>query len=106
MDDRLPVALIAVAAVLALMLCGCGTPWGNDIDRNELACQGYGFYAESPEFAECMISPRALSVPDDIRRGPEETRLAVCSASRNDTAVVGRLRDTISFVVIPMIVNS
>jgi len=54
MDDRSPVALIAVAAVLALMLCGCGTPWGNDIDRNELACQGYGFYAESPEFAECM----------------------------------------------------
>ena len=37
-----------------LMLCGCGTPWGNDVNRNDLACQGYGFYPETPEFAECL----------------------------------------------------
>jgi len=44
----------AAAVMLALMLCGCGSPWGNDLDPNAIACQGYGFSPESPKFAECM----------------------------------------------------
>jgi len=56
MSDRpcLSVPLKAVAAVLTLMLCSCGSPWGNNLDANAIACQGYGFYPETPEYAECM----------------------------------------------------
>ena len=56
MGDRscLSVPLAAVAAVLALLLGSCGTPWSSDLDRNAIACQGYGFYPDSPEYAECM----------------------------------------------------
>ena len=44
----------AAALMLALPLCGCVKPWGPEVDPHVLACQGYGFYPETPEFAECM----------------------------------------------------
>jgi hypothetical protein len=44
----------AIAVMLTLMLCGCGSPWGNDLDPNAIACQGYGYYPENPDFAQCM----------------------------------------------------
>jgi hypothetical protein len=42
------------AVTLALMLCGCSSPWSSDVDPNSVACQGYGYSPESPKFAECM----------------------------------------------------
>jgi len=44
----------AIGAAAALAMCGCASPWGANIDRNAVACQGYGFYPETPEYAECM----------------------------------------------------
>jgi len=56
MGDRfcMSVRLAAISAMLTLMLCGCGTPWGKDTDPNAIACQGYGFYPETPEYDQCM----------------------------------------------------
>ena len=88
MGDRSAVALIAVAAVL--MLCGCGTPWGNDIDRNELACTGYGFYPETPEFAECMKfvksreAKRAALSNRPVPQSPNDPNL-VCKTTGSGT---------------------
>ena len=55
-DRSFPWGQIKVAAAVGVMLtlCGCGTPWGPDTDPNVVACWGYGFYPETPEFAECM----------------------------------------------------
>ena len=54
-QSRMHMSMKTVAAVmLALLLCGCGSHWGSNIDPNSVACQGYGFSPESPKFAECM----------------------------------------------------
>jgi hypothetical protein len=45
---------MAIGATAMLALGGCASPWGANIDRNAVACQGYGFYPETPEYAECM----------------------------------------------------
>lgn len=47
---------IAVAGV-TLALSGCAShPWGpeTEIDKETIACQGYGFYDGTPEFDACM----------------------------------------------------
>jgi hypothetical protein len=46
----------AVAVVgAALALCGCVVnAWGPDTNPDIVACWGYGFYPETPEFAACM----------------------------------------------------
>ena len=47
---------IAAAGVI-LGLSGCAShPWGpeTEIDKETIACQGYGFYDGTPEFADCM----------------------------------------------------
>jgi hypothetical protein len=54
MDDRSCLSVRVIAAAAALTLCSCGTPWGTDTDPTTIACQGYGFYPESREFAECV----------------------------------------------------
>ena len=48
-------AIAAVSVILALS--GCAShPWGpeSEIDKETLACQGYGFYDGTPEFDACM----------------------------------------------------
>jgi hypothetical protein len=90
MDDRsyLSVLLTAVAAVLTLMLCSCGTPWGNDTDRNAIACQGYGFYPETPEYAECMKyveSREARRATLTNKPLPPQSPNVVCKTRGSDT---------------------
>jgi len=42
---------------IALLVTGCAKePWGSmtDADRNQVACQGYGFYPGSEQYDDCM----------------------------------------------------
>jgi hypothetical protein len=52
-----PVKTAIAAAGVIFGLSGCAShPWGpeTEIDKETLACRGYGFYEETPEFAACM----------------------------------------------------
>jgi hypothetical protein len=44
----------AVAVIVILTLSGCSRPWGDHVDANAVACQGYGFYYGTPEYDECI----------------------------------------------------
>lgn len=52
-----PIKTAIAAAGVIFGLSGCaGHPWGpeTEIDKEAIACQGYGFYDGTPEFEACM----------------------------------------------------
>ena len=45
----------AAAVIVILTLSGCGSdPWGDHVDADVVACQGYGFYYGTPEYDKCI----------------------------------------------------
>lgn len=45
----------AVAAIIVMLaLSGCSQPWGEDLDANAIACEGYGFPYGSPQYDTCL----------------------------------------------------
>jgi hypothetical protein len=44
----------ATAVIVILTLSGCSQRWGEHVDADVVACQGYGFYYGTPEYDECI----------------------------------------------------
>jgi hypothetical protein len=45
----------AVAAITVILaLSGCAQPWGDNLDANAIACEGYGFPYGGQAYEECL----------------------------------------------------
>ena len=78
----------ATAVTLALILCGgCSGRWGDDIDPSAVACQGYGFYPETPQYDACIKyvasqrAKRAAMTPQPAQQAPN----IVCRTTSSGT---------------------
>ena len=78
----------AAAGIVILTLSGCSEPWGDHVDADVVACQGYGFYYGTPEYDECIKyvdRRRAKGAAPLVTPAPSQTPNVICQTRSSGT---------------------